>query len=77
MQSVQNVDLPDTTSTPGNPFPRVPSLSELFSGLRKDPQSQTSTPAPEEPIVPPAQEKSESAEESLEDNGKSPKKNKK
>ena len=51
MQSVPNVDLPDTTSTPANPFPRVPSLSELFSGLRKDPQSQTSTPAPEEPIV--------------------------
>ena len=51
MQSVPNVDLPDTTSTPQNPFPRVPSLSELFSGLRKDPQSQTSTPAPEEPIV--------------------------
>ena len=51
MQSVPNVDLPDTTSTPANPFPRVPSLSELFSGLRKDPQSQTSTPPPEEPIV--------------------------
>jgi len=51
MQSLPNVDLPDTTSTPADPFPRVPSLSELFTGLRKDPASQTSTPAPEEPIV--------------------------
>lgn len=51
MQSVPNVDLPNTTSTPSNPFPRVPSLSELFAGLRSDPSSQTSTPAPNEPIV--------------------------
>ena len=51
MQSVPNVDLPDTTSTPGNPFPNVPSLAEIFPRLRNDPASQTSTPAPEEPIV--------------------------
>jgi len=51
MQSVPNVDLPDTTSTPGNPFPLVPSLEELFFWLKKDPTSQTSTPAPNEPQV--------------------------
>ena len=51
MQSVPNVDLPNTTSTPSDPFPRVPSLSELFAGLRSDPASQTSTPAPDEPQV--------------------------
>jgi hypothetical protein len=51
MQSLPNVDLPDTTSTPSNPFPSVPSLDQLWAGLRKDPSSQTSTPAPEEPIV--------------------------
>jgi|TARA_R100001530_G_scaffold134050_1_gene108288 hypothetical protein len=51
MQSVPNVDLPNTTSTPTDPFPKVPSLSELFAGLRSDPASQTSTPAPQEPQV--------------------------
>jgi hypothetical protein len=41
----------------------------------KEPVTEEMVPqAPEEPIVPPAQEKSESAEESLEDNGSSPKK---
>ena len=51
MQSVPNVDLPDTTSTPANPFPLVPSLEELFFWLKKDPQSQTSTPPVDEPQV--------------------------
>ncbi len=40
----------------------------------KEPVTEGMVPqAPEEPIVPPAQDKSESAEESLEDNGSSPK----
>ena len=51
MQNLPNADLPNTTSTPSDPFPKVPSLNELWAGLRKDPQSQTSTPAPEEPII--------------------------
>jgi len=51
MQSVPNVDLPDTTSTPANPYPIIPSLQDLFYWLKKDPQSQTSTPAPQEPTV--------------------------
>jgi hypothetical protein len=50
-QSIPNVDLPDTTSTPSNPYPKAPSLAEIFPRLRGDPASQTSTPAPEEPIV--------------------------
>lgn len=41
---VPNVDLPDTASTPANPFPKAPSLNELFPRLQADPASQTTTP---------------------------------
>ena len=50
-QQVPNVNVPDTTSTPMNPYPRAPSLSELFPRLQADPQSQTSTPPIYEPQV--------------------------
>ena len=46
-----NVDLPDTTSTPANPYPSVPSLQQIFPRLQADPQSQTSTPPIDEPTV--------------------------
>lgn len=48
---IPNVDLPDTTSTPTNPYPRAPSLEELYRDMYKDPQSQTSTPPIYEPKV--------------------------
>ena len=48
---VPNVDIPDTTSTRANPYPRAPSLQEIFPRLEADPSSQTSTPAPAEPGV--------------------------
>lgn len=57
-QQLPNVDVPSTTSTPTNPYPKTPSLPELWSNLRADPTAQTSTPAPVEPIVynkPPSQ----------------------
>jgi len=50
-QQLPNVDLPDTTSTPANPYPSVPSLQQIFPRLQADPQSQTSTPPIYEPIV--------------------------
>jgi hypothetical protein len=50
-QQVPNVDVPDTTSTPMNPYPRAPSLEQLFPRLQADPQSQTSTPPIYEPKV--------------------------
>ena len=50
-QQLPNVDLPDTTSTPANPYPKVPSLQQIFPRLQADPQSQTSTPAIDEPQV--------------------------
>jgi hypothetical protein len=50
-QQVPNVDLPDTTSTPSNPYPRAPSLQDLFPRLAASPTSQTSTPAIYEPQV--------------------------
>ena len=50
-QQVPNVDVPDTTSTPSDPFPKAPSLAELFPRLQADPQSQTSTPPIYEPEV--------------------------
>ena len=50
-QQVPNVDVPDTTSTTSNPYPRAPSLEELFPRLQSDPQSQTSTPPIYEPVV--------------------------
>lgn len=50
-QNLPNVDLPSTTSTPANPYPRAPSLTEIFPRLKADPAAQTSTPAPVEPSV--------------------------
>ena len=50
-QQVPNVDVPDTTSTPSNPYPRAPSLQELFPRLAASPTSQTSTPAIYEPQI--------------------------
>jgi hypothetical protein len=50
-QQLPNVDLPDTTSTPANPYPKAPSLQQIFPRLQADPQSQTSTPAIDEPQV--------------------------
>ena len=50
-QQVPNVDLPNTTSTPLDPYPRVPSLQELFPRLKQDPASQTTTPPAVEPQI--------------------------
>ena len=50
-QQVPNVDLPNTTSTPNNPYPKVPSLNQLFPRLQADPASQTTTPPAVEPSI--------------------------
>jgi len=50
-QQVPNVDLPNTTSTPMDPYPKVPSLNQLFPRLQADPASQTTTPPAVEPSI--------------------------